>query len=140
MVHSNFNNDVTLYNGYCYSFKDVSNIKTLQDDDRRAADYIKQNEENIATLKEYRKQLFDHVQKIVNAPERLTLEIWRHSSYKGGIYYDVTLKNTIEGIRNTQTIISESYTGKQRFEAIARFKELKKQYPQAEAIDLSKKR
>ena len=139
-MHSNFNNDITLYNGYCYSFKDVSNIKTLQDDDRRAADYIKQNEENIATLKEYRRQLFDHVQKIVSSPEKLTLEIWRHANYKDNIFYDVTLKNTIAGIKNPQTIISESYKGKQRFEAMARFKELQKQYPQAEAIDLSKKR
>lgn len=137
---TNFNNDIPLRCGYCYQFKQISNIKTLQSYDRMAAGYIKQCEENIATLKEYREQLFDHVQKIVSSPEKLTLEIWRHSNYKDNIFYDVTLKNTIDEIKNPQTIISESYKGKQRFEAMARFKELQKQYPQAEAIDLSKKR
>ena len=142
MVHSDFDHDVTLSSGYCYQFKEISNIKTLQGYDRSAADYIKQCYENIKTLKAYREQLFNHVQKIVSAPEKLTLEIWRHLDYykNNRVLYDITLNNTIDGIRNPQRILFESYTGKQRREALARFEELKKQYPQAEIIDRSQKR
>ncbi|MGE4213157.1 MAG: hypothetical protein AB7E42_00065 [Anaerotignaceae bacterium] len=140
MVKYDFSRDITLYNGYCYRFKETSNIEILKRYDRMAADNIKQNEENIATLKEYRKQLFKHVQQIVAAPENLSLEIVRGVSYTKRVYYDINLKNTIEGLREPQKILYETYTGKQRFEAVARFNALKKQYPQAKIIDRSQKR
>ena len=59
--------------------------------------------------------------------------------YQGGVEYYITLTKTLDDGTQVKEL-SETYTGKERRQAIARFEALKKQRPGIEAIkDIEKK-
>ena len=136
--------DISLYSGTLYGFADVSSLEVLKHYDKYAADALKHIQDNINAIQAYRKALFEHVQKLQTAPKKMTVECRRSVRDNYGrqneIYYYVHVYNTIEGIKDTQCVISETYSGKDWRIALKRFAELKKQYPKADVKDYSKNR
>lgn len=136
--------DTMLYNGVLLAFADVSDLEELKKYDEWAKEAIDRIQENLKEIEKYRKALFKHTQDIAFAPMNLTLSIIRQTVYNYGhpnvISYSVQLYNTIDGIREEQYLINERYSGADWRKAVQRFNDLKKQYPQAELKDFSKKR
>lgn len=139
-----YERDIKLYSGTLYGFADVSSLETLKHYDEYAVKTLERIQANINAIQEYRKALFEHVQKLQTAPKKMTVECRRSVRYNYGrqneIYYYVHVYNTIEGIKDTQSVISETYSGKDWRIALKRFAELKKQYPKADVKDYSKNR
>ena len=138
-----YERDIRLYSGTLYGFADVSSLETLKRYDEYAVKTLERIQANINVIQAYRKALFDHVQNLQTAPKKMTVECQRsvrhNYSRPNEIYYYVHVYNTIEGIKGTQCVISETYSGKDWRTALKRFAELKKQYPKADVKDYSKK-
>lgn len=139
-----YERDIRLYSGTLYGFADVSSTEVLKHYDKYAADALKRIQDNVNAIQAYRKALFDHVQKLQTAPKKMTVECWRsvrhNYSRPNELFYYVRVYNTIEGIQQAQSIIDETYSGKDWRIALKRFAELKKQYPKADVKDYSKNR
>ena len=70
---------------------------------------------------------------------KLLLTLKRYKRYQGGVEYYITLTKTLDDGTQVKEL-SETYTGKERRQAIARFEALKKQRPGIEAVkDIEKK-
>ena len=138
-----YERDISLYSGTLYGFTDVSSLETLKRYDKYAADALKRIQDNVNAIQAYRKALFDHVQKLQTAPKKMTVECRRsvrhNYSRPNELFYFVRVYNTIEGVQQTQSVIDETYSGKDWRIALKRFAELKKQYPKADVKDYSKK-
>ena len=75
-----------------------------------------------------------------SAPYALRLEIERKPSYNGsGVLYYVRIVREYQDGTEVQEL-AETYQGKQRREALARFEELKKQRPGIEIIQDTEKK
>ena len=102
--------------------------------DEQAARLISGCESLIASLKEYRKALAERYAMLQTAPYKLRLEIERKPSYNGsGVLYYVRIVREYQDGTEVQEL-AETYQGKQRREALARFEELKKQRPGIETM------
>lgn len=102
--------------------------------DESAARLIERCEEVIAALKEYRQALAARYAELDAAPYSLRLELERKPSYSGsGVLYYVRIVRSYQDGTEVQEL-AETYQGKQRREALARFEELKKQRPGIETV------
>lgn len=108
--------------------------------DEQAARLISGCESLIASLKEYRQALAERYAMLQTAPYKLRLEIERKPSYNGsGVLYYVRIVREYQDGTEVQEL-AETYQGKQRREALARFEELKKQRPGIEIMKDIEKR
>ena len=102
--------------------------------DEQAARLISGCESLIASLKEYRQALAERYAMLQTAPYKLRLELERKPSYNGsGVLYYVRIVREYQDGTEVQEL-AETYQGKQRREALARFEELKKQRPGIEIV------
>ena len=102
--------------------------------DEQAARLISGCESLIASLKEYRQALAERYAMLQTAPYKLRLELERKPSYNGsGVLYYVRIIREYQDGTEVQEL-AETYQGKQRREALARFEELKKQRPGIETV------
>ena len=108
--------------------------------DDQAARLISGCESLIASLKEYRQALAERYAMLQTAPYKLRLELERKPSYNGsGVLYYVRIIREYQDGTEVQEL-AETYQGKQRREALARFEELKKQRPGIEIVKDIEKR
>ena len=108
--------------------------------DEQAARLISGCESLIASLKEYRQALAARYAELESAPYALRLELERKPSYNGsGVLYYVRIVREYQDGTEVQEL-AETYQGKQRREALARFEELKKQRPGIEIMKDIEKR
>ena len=108
--------------------------------DEQAARLISGCESLIASLKEYRQALAERYAMLQTAPYKLRLELERKPSYNGsGVLYYVRIIRECQDGTEVQEL-AETYQGKQRREALARFEELKKQRPGIEIMKDIEKR
>lgn len=133
--------DITIYI-HLYEYENEARENELKRYDAWAARDIKQLEETIQKLKDYRKQLYEHTQKLQELDSRLQLKIKRERRYNGKVYYYVTIKRIYPANEKMYNdIINEHYEGTDRHAAIKRYEQLKKQYPGIEAVkDIEKGR
>lgn len=104
----------------------------IPSEDRDAARIIAQCESMITAMQEYRQALAARYAELASSPYTLRLELERYP-YSSGIVYHVRLIRSYPDGTEVKEI-DESYKGKQRREALARFEELKKQRPGIETI------
>lgn len=127
------------YRNFSIFFGKIENVfdmKKLTDNDQRAIKYIKELEEEIEKLKEYRAELFKQAQ-LVNETEFKTVVKLERREYNGVTFYinvykmpkwaDVE-KRYGEDLIRCESLISESYTGTERRIAINRAEQLAKEY------------
>ena len=108
--------------------------------DEQAARLISGCESLIASLKESRQALAERYAMLQTAPYKLRLELERKPSYNGsGVLYYVRIVREYQDGTEVQEL-AETYQGKQRREALARFEELKKQRPGIEIMKDIEKR
>lgn len=108
--------------------------------DEQAARLISGCESLIASMKEYRQALAERYAMLQTAPYKLRLELERKPSYNGsGVLYYVRIIREYQDGTEVQEL-AETYQGKQRREALARFEELKKQRPGIEIVKDIEKR
>lgn len=127
---------------YLYPYQNKAQISELAKDDARAVKDIERLEETIARLKEYRKELYEHTQKLQGMKSYLQLKLKREKNYYNKVNYYVTIKRLYpDNADMHQNIIYETYAGTDRHAALKRFEALKKEYPGIEAIiDIEKGR
>ena len=124
--------EIRIY-AYKYPFKTVTDVKKLQNYDRYTVDSINRLQAAIEELKSYRTELFNHTQKLINSAYSIEVSIERYKHYYGKVNYYVKVAKVFENIGH-EYIISEIYQGTERYTALKRFEELKKQYPGANYI------
>lgn len=122
----------------------ITDMKHIQSEDERARRTISEMLEYIETMKEYRKTLFARAQEICAASYRLQIKIKRNiDSWRGNKkFYTVTLSKIYDEAAHMtpKNVIEETFDGKERAKALKRFEELRKEYPNTEAIkDIDKK-
>lgn len=115
-------------------------VDRIPRNDDQAARIIKDCENTIAVLKEYRQALAARYAQLEISPYALRLELKRHPAWSvRGVTFDLCLIRRYED-RTEVMELHEHYTGKQRREAIARFETLRRQRPGIEAVkDIEKK-
>lgn len=101
--------------------------------DQTAARVIAQCQATIETLMEYRKALAERYAALATSAYKDRLEIERQPTCYDGIRYYVRIIRTYED-GTTEDLLSETYPGKERRKALARFAELQKQRPGIEAV------
>ena len=107
--------------------------------DKSAADNIRQLETIIDNLKDYRQALAARYGELETMPYTRLLKLERHHHWKGHIEYIVTITKTHSDGTKVRELL-ESYTGKERRKAIARYQELQKQRPGIESeMDIEKR-
>ena len=123
----------------CYRPDKLSTVAEILQNNERASRTIAELESYITALREYQQELAKRAAQIETMGYKLLLKLERYKRYQGGVEYYITLIKTLDD--GTQiTELSETYTGKERRQAIARFEVLKKQRPGLEAIkDIEKK-
>lgn len=115
----------------------ITDMKHIQNEDRRAARTISEMLEYIETLKEYRKTLYARAQEVCAASYHLQLKIKRTvDNWKNKKYYTVTLSKIYEESARIapENLIDETYNGKDRAKALKRFDDLQKEYANVEAV------
>ena len=123
----------------CYRPDKLSTVAEILQNNERASRTIAELESYITALREYQQELTKRAAQIETMGYKLLLKLERYKRYQGGVEYYITLIKTLDD--GTQiTELSETYTGKERRHAIARFEALKKERPGIEAIkDIEKK-
>ena len=126
---------------YIISPSSINTIEKAAYWDKAAVQGIKDLEENIEQLKQYRQMLFNRTQVIAAAPYKRVLKIIRNVHYKGSKSYAVSIvKDYGEGIGAIEEM-TENYEGKKRSEALKRFAKLQKENPGIEIFkDIEKRK
>ena len=108
--------------------------------DKSAARLITEAQTLIDQLSEYRQALAARYATLETSAYRDRLELVRDPGYRGKpVLYFVRIVRTYED-GTTEDTLSETYPGKQRREALARFAELRRQRPGIDALqDIEKK-
>ena len=109
--------------------------------DDTAARIIKEAQETISALQDYRRALADRYAALSTAPYKLRLELERrHEGFRPSkIYYYVRIRKIYED--GTEIVEqSERFTGAERRKAIARFETLKKERAGIEILKNIEKR
>ena len=123
-----------------YEFKGTADIKRLLQYDKHAQSDIERLESIIEELKEYRKELYNHVQEVQSIATSLKLSLTRRKDYHGKVFYYLRIEK-VYGDNMAVCELSETYTGTERHKALARIKELQKQYVGIKTeIDIEKSR
>lgn len=108
--------------------------------DDQAARIIAACEETIESLKEYRRALASRYAALEIAPYTLRLKLERSPAWGSrGVTFELTLSRIYEDGTQVKEL-RETYPGKQRREAIARFEAMKKSRPGIEAAKDIEKR
>lgn len=120
---------------YCYLLRadKLDSLKRVEQYDKSAKDFIKGLKAYITVLEEYRKSLYERAQFIIQSQTVYEMHLCitrRIDYYHNRKYYDITVYKAynVNGI-GYDRILSETYAGKERHKALARFEELKKLYP-----------
>lgn len=101
--------------------------------DGSAAQVIAQCQSMIETMTAYRQALAERYATLATAAYKDRLEIERQPTCYNGIRYYVRILRTYED-GTTETLLSETYPGKERHTALARFSELQKQRPGIDTV------
>lgn len=101
--------------------------------DDRAARVIAECQAMIEQLTKYRQALAARYAALATAAYKDRLEVERQPTSYDGIRYYVRIIRTYED-GTTEDLLSETYPGKERAKALARFAELQKQRPGIEAV------
>lgn len=120
-----------------FYFRRADKIETfdrVQQADKDAQDKITSLCIWIELLKEYRKTLYARAQELCAADYSMKLTLRRRvDSWHNKRYYDITVAKIINAPNARPIVIlSEEYKGTERYTALKRFEELKKQYPNIE--------
>lgn len=112
----------------------------LQRDDKCAAEKIKDLQSAIDDLQEYRAALSLRYNELTTQPYTLKLSLTRHRSYRDShTTYTVKITRTYADTTSHDQLI-ETYPGKERHTAIARYHELLKSHPGIESeMDIEKR-
>ena len=123
----------------CYRPDKLSTVAEILQSNERASRTITELESYITALREYQQELSKRAAQLETMGYKLLLTLERYKRYQGGVEYYITLTKTLDDGTQIKEL-SETYTGKERRQAIARFEALKKQRPGLEAIkDIEKK-
>lgn len=120
----------------------IGSIQNIEHYERAALDGIRDAENTIKILQEYRQALFNRYQEIYTTNYKLILKIRRSVHYYNNLKkYTVSIVKRFDGNGvDDEEILREIYDGKERHKAIKRFEALKKEYPNIEfEIDITKK-
>lgn len=119
---------------------DTLTADRIQAHDDSAARMIARCQALIDQLTEYRAALAERYAALATAAYRERLELTRDPGYRGKpVIYFVRIVRTYED-GTTEKPLEETYTGKERRAAFARFAELKKQRPGIETLQDTEKR
>ena len=113
--------------------ENIDELKRVEYYDKTAEQLIKNCQQMIADMQEYRQALAHRYASFVTMSYKLRLELERRKDYNGKVYYYIKLLKIHED-GTTIKEIYESYNGAERHEALKRFEELKKSRPGIEAI------
>ena len=117
----------------CYRPDKLSTVAEILQNNERASRTIAELESYITALREYQQELAKRAAQLETMGYKLLLTLKRYKRYQGGVEYYITLTKTLDD--GTQIkVLSETYTGKERRHAIARFEALKKERPGIEAV------
>ena len=123
----------------CYRPDKLSTVAEILQSNERASRTITELESYITALQEYQQELAKRAAQLETMGYKLLLTLKRYKRYQGGVEYYITLTKTLDDGTQIKEL-SETYTGKERRQAIARFEALKKQRPGLEAVkDIEKK-
>lgn len=104
-------------------------LKEVLNADQRAARDIEELQNTIDRLKELRAALADRYNELSVMPYSLTLELTRYKGWRGHcVTYTVRIFRTYED-KSESVELRETFDGKNRHKAIARYKELAKTHP-----------
>lgn len=132
--------------GYQYYLTNPAKLDTtdrIKYYDSYAKRAIQESEELIRTLNAYRLELFNRFQIVEQANYKLQIEIRREvDSYKGTKKWYYVEINRIYDRKDIkpQNMSRETFEGRERSKAFARFAELKKLYPNTETIQNTDKK
>ena len=117
----------------------LSTVAEILQNNERASRTIAELESYITALQEYQQELAKRAAQLETMGYKLSLTLERYKHYQGGVEFYITLTKTLDDGTQVKEL-SETYTGKERRQAIARFEELKKERPGIEAVkDIEKK-
>ena len=123
----------------CYRPDKLSTVAEILQNNERASRTTAELESYITALREYQQELAKRAAQLETMGYKLSLTLERYKRYQGGVEYYITLTKTLDDGTQVKEL-SETYTGKERRQAIARFETLKKERPGIEAIkDIEKK-
>ena len=117
----------------CYRPDKLSTVAEILQNNERASRTIAELEGYITALREYQQELSKRAAQLETMGYKLLLTLERYKRYQGGVEYYITLTKTLDDETQIKEL-SETYTGKERRQAIARFEALKKQRPGIEAV------
>ena len=117
----------------CFRPDKLSTVAEILQNNERASRTIAELESYITALREYQQELAKRAAQIETMGYKLLLKLERYKRYQGGVEYYITLTKTLDDGTQVKEL-SETYTGKERRQAIARFEALKKQRPGIEAV------
>lgn len=120
----------------------IGSIKNIEHYERAALDGIRDAENTIKILQEYRQALFNRYQEIYSTNYKLFLRIHRSVHYYNNLKkYTVSIVKRFDGNGvEDEEVLREIYDGKERHKALKRFEALKKEFPNIEfEIDITKK-
>ena len=117
----------------CYRPDKLSTVAEILQNNERASRTIAELESYITALREYQQELAKRAAQLETMGYKLLLTLERYKRYQGGVEYYITLTKTLDDGTQVKEL-SETYTGKERRQAIARFEVLKKQRPGIEAV------
>ena len=117
----------------CYRPDKLSTVAEILQSNERASRTITELESYITALQEYQQELAKRAAQLETMGYKLLLTLKRYKRYRGGVEYYITLTKTLDDGTQIKEL-SETYTGKERRQAIARFEALKKQRPGIEAV------
>lgn len=104
----------------------------IKHQDETAARIIADCKRLVSQLIEYRQDLAARYSALATMPSRESIELQRYRGYHGGVTYYIRFWTQYDDGTRVKTA-TETYSGKERHKAIARFEELKKQRPGIEA-------
>lgn len=120
----------------------IGSIQHIEHYERAALDGIRDAENTIKILQEYRQALFNRYQEIYTTNYKLILKIRRSVHYYKNLKkYTVSIVKRFAGNGvEDEEILHEIYNGQERHKALKRFEALKKEYPNIDfEIDIEKK-
>ena len=117
----------------CYRPDKLSTVAEILQNNERASRTIAELEGYITALREYQQELSKRAAQLETMGYKLSLTLERYKRYQGVVEYYITLTKTLDDGTQVKEL-SETYTGKERRHAIARFEALKKERPGIEAV------
>ena len=126
---------------WCYLQRpeDLTTYDTIKHYDTQAAQLVAQCKKLIEDMSEYRQALAARYNQLATMPSRRRLKLERYVNYDNKKFYYIRHFTEYADGTNVETE-TEKFPGKERRAALARFAELKKQYPGIAAeMDIEKK-